>query len=578
MQRFVRHGIGVHHAGLLPKYRLLVEKLPQKGLLKVISGTDTLGVGVNVPIRSVVFTKLCKYDGEKTRILTVRDFLQIAGRAGRKGFDDRGWVMALAPEHVVENQRLEAKFDGKKFKKKPAPDRGYVPWDEKTFEALVAGSPEALTGVFKVDHGTLVALLQSSEAQGETGNGGGYRRLLKLIDRAHERPARKSWLRKEARRLFKGLLRAGVVELVPRGPTGPKAKLLGRAVPGQDIRVSAGLQDDFSLHHTLSLFLMYALHRQDQQDELYALNALTLVESILESPRSILDRQVDRAKTQLMNEMKAEGVPYEERIERLQAVSYPQPNAEAVWALFESFQQSHPWAEKENVRVKSIAREMAEQFMTFNDYVKEYGLERIEGVLLRYLSDAYKTLAKNVPDELKTDAVWDLLAYLRTLLARADSSLIQEWEQIRTGQDALLEPEQARVVRPVDLAADPKALSARIRAELHALVKALATGDFEAAAAGVHTAGTLTTPEQLQAAIEGMAEVHGALRFDHAARLPDKTRLSKAGDRRWEVSQVLLGANTDPEGDEFWAIEAEVDLSDAPASGDEPLLRVTRIG
>src|SRR6202012_2338638 len=123
IRKWLKHGIGVHHAGLLPKYRVLVEQLAQRGLLQVICGTDTLGVGVNVPIRTVLFTKLCKFDGEKMVILSVRDFQQIAGRAGRKGFDDQGTVVAQAPEHVVENLRLEQK--SKKFVKKKPPEKGY---------------------------------------------------------------------------------------------------------------------------------------------------------------------------------------------------------------------------------------------------------------------------------------------------------------------------------------------------------------------------------------------------------------------------------------------------------------------
>jgi superfamily II RNA helicase len=108
-------------------------------LLKVICGTDTLGVGVNVPIRTVLFTQLCKYSGDKTAILSVRDFHQVAGRAGRKGFDDIGYVVAQAPEHVIENTKLAAKASqsGRKFAKKQPPEFGYVPWDESTFRKLI---------------------------------------------------------------------------------------------------------------------------------------------------------------------------------------------------------------------------------------------------------------------------------------------------------------------------------------------------------------------------------------------------------------------------------------------------------
>src|SRR5204863_7041482 len=152
LQRYLRHGIGLHHAGLLPKYRLLVEKLAQQGLLKVVSGTDTLGMGINIPIRTVLFTQLCKYDGEKSAILSVRDFHQIAGRAGRKGFDDRGTVVAQAPEHMIDNLKLaeKASKDGRKPVKRKPPEKNFVNWDKQTFLRLIHAPPERLVSRFQV--------------------------------------------------------------------------------------------------------------------------------------------------------------------------------------------------------------------------------------------------------------------------------------------------------------------------------------------------------------------------------------------------------------------------------------------
>ena len=569
VQRFVRHGIGVHHAGLLPKYRLLVEKLAQKGLLKVVSGTDTLGVGVNVPIRSVLFTKLCKYDGEKTRILSVRDFQQISGRAGRKGYDDQGWVVCQAPAHVIENLKSEAKADGKKFKKQGPPEKGYVPWDQKTFESLIHGQPEALTSVFKISHGMLLSLLQSAEERGDTSRHGGYKDLVDLIERSHERAGKKSLLRKEARRLFKSLVKAGVIDLVHREPDRVK-RLQGRH--GRDVRISAELQADFSLHHTLSLFLIFSLHRLDPASENYALDALTLVESILESPRGILDKQVDKAKSELIAQLKADGVPYEERIERLETVSYPKPMAEAIYETFDLFVANHPWAEGEPVRVKSIARDMVERFLGFNEYVREYGLERIEGVLLRYLSDVYKTLLQNVPEELKSDAFFDMMEFLRAAIARTDSSLITEWEGMRQGilpANLPAMPER-QAPEPIDLDKDKRAFAARLRAEVHALLKALSLRDYEAAAALVNPQGRLSTPEAFEAAAARLElNAGGRIRFDHAARLADKTRLVATGDHRWELAQSLVlgeppAQRYDVEGAE--AAEDDIDNTTEPAS------------
>ncbi|MEO1172134.1 MAG: DUF3516 domain-containing protein, partial [Myxococcota bacterium] len=149
MRRYVRHGLGLHHAGLLPKYRRMVEQLAQAGLMRIVSGTDTLGVGINVPIRTVIFTRLFKFDGEKLGILSVRDFKQIAGRAGRRGFDDRGTVVCEAPEYVIENRKLSMKIAAnpqkkRKIVKKKAPDRNFVNWNEQTFTQLQERQPEPL--------------------------------------------------------------------------------------------------------------------------------------------------------------------------------------------------------------------------------------------------------------------------------------------------------------------------------------------------------------------------------------------------------------------------------------------------
>ncbi|CAN5158061.1 hypothetical protein BH09MYX1_BH09MYX1_06920 [soil metagenome] len=294
-QRFLRHGVGLHHAGLLPKYRLTVEKLAQRGLLKIICGTDTLGVGVNVPIRTVVFTKLCKYDGEKTAILSVRDFLQISGRAGRKGFDDQGSVVAQAPEHVIENLRLEAKAGSdpvkkKRIVKKKPPERGYVHWDKSTFDRLCTAPPEPLVSRFQVSHGMIVNVLQRE--------GGGCLALGRLIKRSHERPVDKKRHGKTAFAMFKSLVDAEIVQIETDDEGHRRVVLHG------------DLQREFSLNQTLSLYLLDAIEHLDRESPSYALDLLTLVESILESPDLVLQKQLDHLKTEKMGEMKAAGVEY----------------------------------------------------------------------------------------------------------------------------------------------------------------------------------------------------------------------------------------------------------------------------
>lgn len=560
LQRFLRHGIGIHHAGLLPRYRLLCERLAQQGLLKVVSGTDTLGVGVNIPIRTVLFTQLCKFDGEKTAILGVRDFLQIAGRAGRKGFDERGFVVAQAPAHVVENRRLAAKqAAGKKVVMHKPPTKGFVHWDKGTFERLVNGTPEPLASRFEVTHGMLLNCLQSRAAEGR--EAAGYRRLVSIIGRSHGGPRDKRNERRRTAAYFRTLRRAGLVDVVT-----------GEKVRGRFVEVSPELQRDFSLNQTLSLYLLEALAVLDRTSPVYALDVLTLVESIIEDPDAVLRKQLDRLKTEKMAELKAAGVEYEERIAQLEALEWPKPNRDFIYATFNDFAERHPWVGQENVRPKSIAREMYEGFTAFNDYVRALGLERSEGVLLRYLSQVWKTLEQTVPAAARTDEVLDVIAHLRSLLREVDSSLLEEWE-------ALADPTRRATKRAarkeaVDPAAERRATVAAIRAELHKLVAALARRDH-AAAARLCAAGEGEpwTAERLAEAMAPFWAAHTTLLTTPDARRPDRTRLDELEPGKWRAQQVLV----DGEGEEDWSLDCLVDLGRPRAAGG-PLLELQRIG
>ena len=365
IKRWLRHGIGLHHAGLLPKYRVLAEQLAQRGLLKVICGTDTLGVGINVPIRTVLFTKLCKFDGQKTGILSARDFHQIGGRAGRKGFDDIGWVVAQAPEHVVENLKLDEKSarDGRKVVKRKPPDRNFVNWDKQTFARLIAAPPERLTSRFQVTHGMLLNVLSRP--------GDGCRAMQQLIARSHESPKQKQAHIKRGWQLFRSLFERGIIEIFPK------------TTDGAYLRVNVELPENFSMDQTLSLYLLETIPSLDAAAPDYALNLITLVESILEDPDIVLRKQLDKLKAQKMAEMKMEGVEYQERIDELEKLEHPKPNREFVYSTFNAFADKHPWVGQENIRPKSIAREMFENFRSFADYIRDYELQRAEGLLLR---------------------------------------------------------------------------------------------------------------------------------------------------------------------------------------------------
>jgi superfamily II RNA helicase len=572
-KRFLGFGIGVHHAGLLPKYRLQVEQLAQQGRLKVISGTDTLGVGINIPLRTVLFTKLAKFDGRKVSRLKVREFKQISGRAGRKGFDDQGHVVCQAPEETIERLRQQRKATAKpkkRPKKAPAKARaGEVSWSEDTFKNLVTSPPEKLISRFQITSGMLVDLLQRDAAINDP-QAGNFASVRRLISGCHDDDRAKARHLQRAAQLCRSLYRAGIIRMER-----------DLATNYLWVTVEEDLQVDFSLFHNLSLFLVEAIEGLDHDNPEYALDLLSLVESVLEDPTIILRRQVDTLKTELINRLKAEGVSYDERMNRLDEVSHPQPIADFIHAAFDHFRRDHPWVGGDAVRPKSVAREMVENYLGFTDYVRRYGLQRFEGVLLRYLSQVYKTLDQNVPDQIKTEAVLDVIAFLRALLERIDTSLIEEWESLRHPELILEGVPDAktahRVLAAQELRSDPAALASRLRAELHQLVASLARRDWEEAAACVRCTvdepSALVEPDDFSSAMEPFFAEHEELIFDHRARLAEHTQITSDGKNRWKVVQVLL----DPSDENLWCIEGYVDLSD-DANVEGPLVVVTRIG
>ena len=421
LHRFVNHGVGVHHAGLLPKYRLLVERLAQKGLLKLICGTDTLGVGVNVPIRSVLLSQLCKYDGLRTRTLKVREFQQIAGRAGRKGFDDVGDVWAQAPAHVVENIKAEKKAANdpkkkKKLVKKKPPERGYTHWGEDTFTKLINGDPESLDSSFEVSHHMLMNVLDRP--------GDGCAAMKQILLTNHEPRKRQRAHIRRAIGIYRSLLDAEVVEQLSEPDD-----------MGRTVRVTIDLQDDFALTQPLSLFAVEAIDALEFEAPDYELNVLSVVESVIESPGVIMAAQLNQLRGELVTELKSAGVEYDDRMEKLDALEAPKPLADFLYPAFDIFRQHHPWVGHDNVRPKSIARELWERAMTFSEYVQHYGLKRSEGVLLRYLGDAYKGLVQNVPEGAKTDELYDLTDWLGEVVRQVDSSLLDEWERLTNPTD-----------------------------------------------------------------------------------------------------------------------------------------------
>jgi superfamily II RNA helicase len=562
MKRIVSHGIGLHHAGLLPKYRLLVEQLAQEGLLRVIAGTDTLGVGVNIPIRTVLFTKLSKFDGERVRILSARDFKQIAGRAGRRGFDTRGSVVCQAPEHLILAKR--AQRQGKREKAAPhkrRPPPGFVGWTKDTFEQLVKRQPEALNSVFRVSHGMMISVLQRTRA--ETGKRGGYGALVELITRSHETASRKRRLARDAAVLFRALRRAGIVE-----------------VANHEARVAPDLQADFSLHQSLSLYFVDAITALDREAPEYHLQVIGVAEAVIENPNAILQQQLKVVKSELMEQLKADRVPFEERIAKLDEVTLPAPEADFIYATFRVFAEHHPWVAEEGVHPKSIAREIVEHDATFEGVVRRYGLQRSEGVLLRYLSQVHATLDQSVPDAAKTEALEDAIASLREIVRGTDSSLLAAWENLgappasaAAAPASEAAPARSRRRPRRDLAHDIKALRARVHAELRAFVRALAEGDYEEAAK--HIRQDEADPwdaVRLAAELRPYLETHGELRFDPAAGRGHHTSVKQFAPRLMRVQHTLLGEHGVPQG---W-IDAEVDIREG-GEPEGPLARLIAI-
>ncbi len=578
VRRWLRHGIGVHHAGLLPKYRILVEKLAQKGLLKLICGTDTLGVGINVPIRTVVFTQLWKYDGRKAAILSVRDFRQISGRAGRKGYDDMGFVVAQAPEHVVENKRAEAKAAAnpskkRNFVKQRAPD-GAVSWDVKTFERLRTAPAEELVSRFDVSHGMLLLVLGRE--------GDGCRALQRIIRDSHETEHRKRALRKRAWQLFRALVDRGIIAIGPRATPAPDAPL-----PPRKLRVNVELQDDFSLHQALSLYLIDTLPALDAASPDYPFDVLTLCEAIVEDPDAILRRQVDKLKTDKLAEMRAAGVEYAERMEKLDQIEHPKPLREFLYDTFNAFAAAHPWVEQENVRPKSIAREMFERYLSFADYVREYGLQRSEGLLLRHLAQVWKVLAQTVPDKAKNEAVVEMEDYFRELIRGIDSSLLEEWERLRHPD---LPPSSAatgeKPAKPMthDITRDPAAFRRLVRTAIFAFLQDVAAQEWESAAARLSTGeagpvaeGQPASPEARRIETEFVPyfEARERFRLDPEGRSAKHTHWiddTPANAAEWSVAQVLI----DPEEQNDWEAAFIVSMPDSRAQ-QRAVLRLDRV-
>lgn len=558
LSKLLRRGIGVHHAGMLPKYRRLVENLAQKGLLKIICGTDTLGVGINVPIRTVLMTGLAKYDGTRERILKSREFHQIAGRAGRAGYDTEGTVIVEAPEYEIENAKARRRLGNdparlKKLRKK-SPREGEVSWSEKTFARLTQAEPEELTSQFRVSNSMLLNVLAR--------HGNGYEHLRHLLRDNHDTRSKQNQEILQAISLFRGLVNSGVVQKSTKGLD----------IYGRPYHLVRALPRDFALNQPLGPFALAALSLLDPESESYTLDVVSVFEAIVDDPRQILIAQQKAARGEEIAALKAEGVDYTERMAIVEEITWPKPLEELLEQAYDTFAETNAWVKDFQLRPKAVVRDMLEKSMTFSDLIATYGLARSEGVVLRYLTDVWRTLKQSVPDEYNTPELEDIVVWLGELIRQVDSSLVDEWAQM-AGEDspisqADLDRELAFGVEdPSALTANRRAFCIMVRNYFFRLVQLFALEKEDRLAQLVDY---LDEVPDFGAALDDYFEEYDDVDTGPAARGPEYFRVSGQDSRRWSVRQIFK----DPRGDNSFALVGTVDLD---ASDEEGEVRLSEL-
>ncbi len=562
LKRLLGCGVGVHHAGMLPRYRLLVEKLAQQGLLPVICGTDTLGVGINVPIHTVVLTGLTKFDGYRMRRLRAREFHQIAGRAGRAGFDTEGMVIAEAPEHEIENAKLVQKAGGdpkklRKLKKKKPPE-GFVTWNEQTFDKLRNAAPEKLKPRMRVTHSMVLSCVLHG--------GDAYARVKRIIADSAQTDEEKLALYQRADEIFDTLIRTGVVE----------RRVVGAdAIPESDASeveyvTTVDLPEDFALDQPLSPFLIAALELLDPESETYALDVISMAEATLDNPRQVLRAQERVERNKAVDKMKAAGIEYDERMERIQDVTYPKPLEELLAVAFENYCKGVPWARDFELQPKSVLRDMIETASDFKTYIGRYKIARSEGTLLRYLSDAYRVLSRTIPMSKRDERLDDIVSWLGFMVHSIDSSLVDEWENAGASADAesAAPPEADAVVR------DRRGMHVMVRNALFLRVRMASLRKEREL--GEMDSEWGCGERRWREALQGYFEVHAEVLTDADARSAAYLMIDEddeKADHMWHVRQIF----SDPEGDHDFAIAADVDL-DATQEEGEAVFANFRVG
>ena len=552
LSKLLRKGIGIHHAGMLPKYRRLVERLAQKGLLKVICGTDTLGVGINVPIRTVLMTGLAKFDGQRQRILKSREFPQIAGRAGRAGYDTEGTVVVEAPEHEIENAKERRRIGDdpkrlKKLKKKSARE-GEVSWSEKTFARLTEAEPEQLSSQFRVSNSMLLNVLAR--------HGNGYDHMRHLLRDNHDNRSKQNKDILTALDLFRGLVDSGVVQKSTKGLD----------IYGRPYHLVRELPRDFALNQPLGPFALAALSLLDPEAETYNLDVISVFEAILDDPRQVLIAQQKQRRGEEIAALKADGVDYTDRMNIVEDITWPKPLKELLEQAYDTFAETNAWVKEFELRPKSVVRDMLENAMTFSDLVATYGLARSEGVILRYLTDAWRTLKQSIPDEYNTPELEDIVVWLGELIRQVDSSLVDEWAQM-AGEDSPIDQDTVDrelvfgVEDPTALTANRRAFTIMVRNYMFRLVQLFALEKEDRLA---DLLDYLDEVPDFGAILDDYFDEYDDIDSGPEARGPEFFRLGDTDSRAWSVRQIIK----DPDGDHAYQFVATVDLDASDEAGE----------
>ena len=563
LKRLLSCGVGVHHAGMLPRYRLLVEKLAQQGLLPVICGTDTLGVGINVPIHTVVLTALTKFDGYKMRRLRAREFHQIAGRAGRSGFDTEGMVIAEAPEYEIENAKLllKAGDDPKKLRKikKKKPPEGFVTWNEQTFQRLIETQPETLKPRLRITHSMVLSMVEQG--------GDARARVSELIAKSLQTDEEKLKLNVRADEIFATLIDSGVVVRteVPPAPDAP-----ADALPEVDYALTVDLPEDFALDQPLSPFLLAALELLDPESDTYTFDLISMVEATLEDPKQVLRAQERAARSRAMAEMKADGIDFEERKERLQDITYPKPLEDLLDTAFATYCAEVPWANDYELSPKSVLRDMLEGANDFKGYIQKLNIARSEGILLRYLAEAFRSLERTVPVAKRNEQLEDIISWLGFMVRSVDSSLVDEWEA--AGDAAALDMAPPSAANQV--VADRRGVTLLVRNALIRRVTLAARDHYDQL--GELDADFGMTATRWERVLDAYYEQHEEILTDADARSSAMLSIDEADEQTahvWHVHQIFA----DEDGDHDFGIMADLDL-DATQEEGEAVFKNYRVG